>query len=185
MTQGLKKVWVLLLLVEGVGPFAFAGDRLPAAETKLADAQNRYFEGLVSGKASTPDAERRLKDQTVNSAWNEVQRVMREDNASFVNQHLELMSPARFQQELEAAQRADANWSQKDKKINGIEDFAQNFLGYDGGPPPLAGGQVIDSYQRGSGRTPSSGSSKPGVVPGVVIDGRNVPKVIEFPVKKK
>ncbi len=156
---------------------AFSAGNLGDAEAALSNAHNKYFEALMSGKGGTPAEDRRLREQIIIPAASNVNRVIEERNNAFLRQiGAEPLPPVQFKRELEAAERADATWKDRDKPVTGIMDFAQKFFGDDLNAPTDASGPAVGS------RSLSSGSSSRN---SVIIDGSNVPRVLEFPGPKK
>lgn len=184
MTHGMRLAafcWVVVLHP----PLSYSTERLNEAERRLAESQNKYFDALVQGPRKSFEESQLLKNKIVTPAYNEVNRVLNEQNKAFASQFLNLMSPEQYQRELEFADRQETHSSMRDKPIHGLGEFVQTLFGGEDSNRSLAGSPTQGSgsdYSTGGGNQGAGGASKK---PQVVIDGRVVPKMIQFPGPKK
>lgn len=192
MTQGWKRNRIFIqyiLFIFFLCSFSLEAlaDHLSEAEGKLTAAKNRYFDGLLTGPRKTPEETERLKAKILTPAQEEVSRVLDAENKVFAGKYLNLMSRSQFEKELAAAEREEARSSIRAIPIQSVGEFIQTLFGEGEPTRSLAGGgsggspDADDGYSSGGkGATPTQPSK-----PRVIIDGRNVPKVIEFPGPKK
>ncbi len=178
-TQG-KQIMPIISICFGVySSLAFGGQgiaqNLNEAESKLSQAQNQYFDALFSGKGQTPEDARALKERTVGTAANRVNQLIQRDNDAYTNQHVRSLPNGQFNREFSAQERAEQNWTEKNKKVSGILEFVQIFFGGNG-DRSLAGASAP------SGNQPQRRAA---TAPEKTVNAKGVPKLLVFPGSKK
>ncbi len=152
-------ITVILLLTSK----ALVAGSLSEAESQFSEAQNKYFEALISSPNLNEEETKALREKILKPASQALYDTLRKENEAYGKKYLKIQTPEEFQKDREAAKKEDALLeNHKDTEVSGLLEFTRK-LNQPSEPTPL--------------RQPAASSE-------VVIDGKDVPKLIEFKPKK-
>lgn len=170
----ISRAWLACLIFSlsaGLGHQALALTQ-DDAENALAKANNDYFNSLVAGQARTPDQLEKLKADTVIQAQQNLDQVVEGKWHQAMNQQ---------SSESDSANPDDSEWPQIRALLSG-RGGGRSAPAYSRGRPAVidpSRAQVDGNRKPASLGSPATASGQDR--PAVALDGKAIPKYLEFP----
>ncbi len=152
--------------------------KLEEAENTLTKAKNDYYRALVSGSNLTTEEKHKIREKILTPAIEDVTKALNEANEKFASKYVKILSQEEFDKTLADAEREAESLKEDHLSSNSFEAFWNKISAVfkeDEKPPERKLASADDKT------SPKLLELKePATFEEYVIDGKDVPKEIEF-----